>query len=162
MQPSRKRLTLQLIELLDRMFPNMPVRSPEEWSGLEFTLPQIRTLLLLSKGAQRMGSIARHLSDSLPTATGIIDRLSVKGLVERVADPHDRRVVACRLTSLGEQEVEQFSRIGRMKIEAVAEGLTEEELEIVVKAAGIVSAAMERQTGTKPREHQADSGRKCV
>ena len=109
-----------------------------------------------------MGSIARHLSDSLPTATGIIDRLSVKGLVERVADPRDRRVVACRLTSLGEQEVEQFSRIGRMKIEAVAEGLTEEELEIVVKAAGIVSAAMERQTGTKPREHQADSGRKCV
>ena len=159
MESSRKRLMHRLVELMERMSANMRISSPEEWSGLELTMPQARTLLLISQGAQRMGSIAMNLGGSLPSATGMIDRLVAKGLVERIPDPDDRRVVSCHLTSLGEQEVEHLLRIGRMEIEMVANVLTEEELEIVVKAVEILQAGAERQTEAGLRESQKASDR---
>ena len=152
MESSRKRLIHRLIECMELMHTYMRISSPEEWSELELTMPQARTLLLLSQGAQRMGSIAMHLGCSLPSATGMIDRLVTKGLVERMPDPDDRRVVSCHLTSLGEQEVERLLRIGRMKIEIVANVLTEQELEIVVKAVEVLLVGAERQKEASSRE----------
>ena len=63
-----------------------------------------------------------------------MDRLVDKGLVQRAPDPNDRRVVTIGLTSRGADAMEQFWRIGRMKIEALAEPLNPRELETVVTA----------------------------
>ena len=68
-----------------------------------------------------------------------------KGRVERIEDASDRRVVACELTPAGREDVDRFLRIGHMRIEAIANALTLEELEAVVPVMEILSDAIDRQ-----------------
>jgi DNA-binding MarR family transcriptional regulator len=136
MQETRKQeLTERFIELVEQINQCMHSRPLEEWPDLELTIPQIKTLTLLRhQGPQRMGSIATYLGSTLSSSTSIIDRLVDKGLVERVPDPDDRRVVICQLTPRGQEATEQFWRIGRTRVVELAERLDIEELEIVVRA----------------------------
>ena len=59
--------------------------------------------LLHRQGPTRMGVLSEHLGRGLPSVTSMMDRLVKKGLVERVLDPSDRRVVACQLTDEGKR-----------------------------------------------------------
>lgn len=142
---SRSQLTGRFVELTEQTYGRMHTGIPEESSELELTMPQMRTIFMLGQRQQRMSDIAAYLGSSLSSATSMIDRLVDKGLVERAHDPDDRRVVTCRLTSLGREAVERFWRIGRMRIEGVANLLTYEELETMVHAMGILSSAVARQ-----------------
>jgi DNA-binding MarR family transcriptional regulator len=136
MQETRKQeLTERFIELVEQINQCMHSRPLEYWPDLELTIPQIKTLTLLRhQGPQRMGSIATYLGSTLSSSTSIIDRLVDKGLVERVPDPDDRRVVICQLTPRGQEATEQFWRIGRTRVVELTERLDIEELEIVVRA----------------------------
>lgn len=110
------------------------------WQGLELTMPQARTMFLLHRqGPTRMGVLSEQLGRGLPSATSMVDRLVRKGLVERVQDPSDRRVVACRLTDEGTTAVERFWQISRERRLALADALTDEELETVVPALEILT-----------------------
>jgi DNA-binding MarR family transcriptional regulator len=136
MQETRKQeLTERFVELVEQINQCTHSRPLEEWPDLELTIPQIKTLTLLRhQGPQRMGSIATFLGSTLSSSTSIIDRLVDKGLVERLPDPDDRRVVICQLTPRGQEATEQFWRIGRTGVVELAERLNIEELEIVVPA----------------------------
>ena len=142
---TKGKLTEQLVEVIEGMSARMRLRAPEEWSGLELTMPQARTLFLLSGGPKRMSELASHLGCGLSSGTSMIDRLVKKGLVRRVEDDSDRRVVACRLTEEGERVVERVTRVGRLRIESLAEVLSVEELELVVRAMDIMSVGMDRR-----------------
>ena len=81
----------------------------DEWQGLDMTVPQIKTLILIEHlGPLRMGAIASYLGSGLSTTTTIVDRLVKKQLVQRDSDPNDRRVVICELTSKGRDATELF------------------------------------------------------
>ena len=134
MNSSKEQLTEQFIDLTQQMYAQVRSEPTEEWTELELTMPQFRTLMLLSQGPHRMGAIAGQMSSSLSAATSMIDRLVDKVLVERVADKDDRRVVACQLTLRGKEEIERLWRISRMRIGRIAEHLTTEELGTVVEA----------------------------
>ncbi|MDA1348275.1 MAG: MarR family transcriptional regulator [Chloroflexi bacterium] len=142
---NKEQLTEQFVGVMERMSERMRLRSPEEWSGLELTMPQARTLFLLSRGPKRMSELASHLGCGLSAGTSMIDRMVKKGLVQRVEDSSDRRVVACRLSEEGEQVVQRVTRVGRMRIEGLAEVLSLEELELVVKAMEIMSEGIGRR-----------------
>jgi DNA-binding MarR family transcriptional regulator len=143
MQQTRKqRLVEEFIRLVEEINQCMHSRHLEDWPDLELTIPQIKILTLLQhQGPQRMGSISTYLGSTLSSSTSIIDRLVDKGLVERVPDPDDRRVVICQLTSQGQGSVEQFWRICRMQVTELAERLDPEELEIVVHAMELLCKA---------------------
>ena len=105
----------------------------DEWEGLDMTIPQIKTLVLLERvGPLRMGNIAIYLGRALSATTTVMDRLVEKGLVDRVSDPNDRRVVICKLTEAGEQAIKRFWQIGRERLDLLADLLDEEQLETVV------------------------------
>ncbi len=89
-----------------------------------------------------MSGIASHIGSYLSLAKSIIDRLVDKGLVERIHDINDRRVVIFSLTTLKQEVVERFWHIHQMQIETVAAALTIEELKTVLKAMGILSEAI--------------------
>ena len=131
--PRRRRLTDRLVQVLESMHLQLRPHSLEEWPELEVTMPQLRTLFFLGHGPRRMGEVASHLGTSLPSATSMIDRLAAKGLVERMSDPEDRRLVLCRLTPMGEREVEAFWRTVRIRVERVAGAMSLEELERVLQ-----------------------------
>ena len=140
----KQQLTERFVELVERINQCMHSRPLNEWPDLELTIPQIKTLTLLQhQGPQRMGSISTHLGSTLSSSTSIIDRLVDKGLVERAPDPDDRRGVICQLTPPGQESVEQFWRIGRMRVTELAERLDAEELELVVRAMELLYKATE-------------------
>jgi DNA-binding MarR family transcriptional regulator len=73
----------------------------------QLTSPQLLCLRLL-QGDQvwTPSRLARAVSASQPTVTGILDRLARRGLVDRVRDEDDRRRVLLRITPAGRALVE--------------------------------------------------------
>ena len=109
----RQELTDRFTESAEYLNRQLHSGRLDEWEGLEMTIPQIRTLVLLERmGPLRMGNIAIYLGRALSATTTVMDRLVEKGLVDRVADPSDRRVVICQLSESGEQAIKRFWRIG--------------------------------------------------
>ena len=96
---SRQDLIRRFSELVEHLNRAYHVEALEEWRKIDMTIPQIKTLALLENtNGSRMGVIAQHLGTTLSASTSVIDRLVDKGLVERIAQPGDRRVVVCKLT----------------------------------------------------------------
>lgn len=115
-----------------------------EWSSLDLTMPQFRTLGLLSTGAYRMSEIASTMGISMQAATSLIDRLVDKQLVERHHDVSDRRVVLCRLTAAGQAEIDRLYAVGRSRMDELVNILNDDDLSVVVDAFEILAAAIER------------------
>jgi len=152
MERTREELAARLIGLMQRISSHVRLAPPEEWSDIELTMSQWRTLALLHHGPRRMSEIAAYLGNSLSSATSMIDRLVNKQLVERLQDPADRRVVSCCLTPLGQEQMDRFWRIGRKKIEQVSSILNRAELEAVVHAMEVLLAGMDRQVASASEE----------
>ncbi len=86
------------------------------FSKQKITFPQFVILdLVYIKKLINMKAIADEVKVSLPSITGIIDRLNRVKLVERVADPKDRRVVNVKITDKGIKVIEH-AREARLEI----------------------------------------------
>lgn len=83
---------------------------------LEHLTPaQVKSLLLVNytrKDAITIGNIARYLTCTPATASGVIDSLEKKNLILRTRDPEDRRRVHLALTQEGERVVGDVENIG--------------------------------------------------
>jgi DNA-binding MarR family transcriptional regulator len=66
---------------------------------------QFWVLGVLETGPKRMSDLAELARTSQASLTGIVDRLEERGLVERVRNAEDRRVVRVGLTDAGRVEV---------------------------------------------------------
>ncbi len=123
-------------------------RKGEEWPPGRLTMPQFKLLLTLVRpwrafeGAEpdpapaTISSLARHLGLSAPTVTGIVDRLSQAGYVERRRSEKDRRLVEVVPTRNGVNLVSElfvahderlrhyFASLDRADAQALLQGLT--------------------------------------
>ena len=107
----------------------------KEWLSFDVTMTQLRVLLLLlRRGAIRMSDLASSMDVSLATATGIVDRLVERDLVERENSPMDRRVVMCRLSDEGERLMARLRQSGQEGVRRILERLTLPQLRIVAQA----------------------------
>ena len=157
-----ERLTQATDRLSIKMRRSAMQESMQDWSELDLTMPQMRTLGLLAHEPRRMGEVAAYLGSSVSSATSLIERLEGKVLVERVHNPVDRRVVICHLTPGGQELMERFWRLQRLKVEGIADLLDDDELLTVVTAVEIMAAAFERsahETETKAAMDGACAGR---
>lgn len=68
------------------------------------TLSQARMVMELgdAPAGVPLKELERRFRVAQPTIVGIVQRLEVKGLVEKVAEPHDNRVKIVRLTKAGQ------------------------------------------------------------
>ena len=70
----------------------------------QVSAPQLHCLLALHEnGPLPPSQIARHIMVKSSTVTGIIDRLEQKGLVARLRNSPDRRVITIQLTEAGKE-----------------------------------------------------------
>ena len=70
----------------------------------QVSAPQLHCLLALHEnGPLPPSQIARHIMVKSSTVTGIIDRLEQKGLVARLRNSPDRRVITIQLTEGGKE-----------------------------------------------------------
>jgi len=73
------------------------------------SMAHMQTLWILQEhGPQPMTHLADLLGVAVPNATGIIDRMEQRGLVERLRDGADRRVVTVAQTPDGARAVEEI------------------------------------------------------
>jgi DNA-binding MarR family transcriptional regulator len=100
--------------------------------------------LLECDGAQTMGHLADQLGASLPNVTGIVDRMAERGLVERLRDDDDRRVVVVRATPAGRQAVEEIDMVRRRQFGRLVETLTPEQQERALRTFRELREASER------------------
>lgn len=134
----------QILELSARL----EAASPNELHA-DLTMRQLLALYLLSAGARRVSDVSVALGISLPSASGLIDRLAAGGLVDRQRVESDRRLVLCELTEAGRSALTEVMRIGRMRLERVLTVLQVPDLEIVERALDILIGAA-RATAEAP------------
>ena len=127
---------------------------PLKGGDWELTVAQMRALGVIGGHADcTMGELARHLGISLSAATGLADRLVQQGLVEREANPKDRRLVCLRLAAAGRRARGAFRREKRRRMDAAFGRLSTQELEQIAdslsllrKAVGLVVTAEEEKS----------------
>jgi DNA-binding MarR family transcriptional regulator len=75
--------------------------------------------MLQHHGDMPMSRMAELLDVSDSNATGIVDRMEEKGLVERVRVPDDRRVVLVRISTGGAQALEEIEAVKQDRLQAI-------------------------------------------
>ena len=109
--------------------------------------------LLQHHGAMAMSRIAELLDVSLSNATGIIDRMEEKGLVERVRVPDDRRIVLVRPGNAGLEALTQSEISKREGLRSVMAHLTATERPVVLEALRSLRRALSAQVDNAPTHH---------
>jgi DNA-binding MarR family transcriptional regulator len=84
---------------------------------------------LEESGELTMSHLADSLDVSLSNATGLVDRMEERGLVERTRDTDDRRVVLVRLTQTGTEILDEIQIMKRDLMTAVLERLDDRQLD---------------------------------
>jgi DNA-binding MarR family transcriptional regulator len=97
----------RLVALYRRAGRSLRAQDPANWAA-GLTMPQVRVLFYIGRtGPVPVGQIAAGLGVAQPSATETIDKLVCKGLVERTADPSDRRIVLGALTDAGKEMIDR-------------------------------------------------------
>lgn len=96
-----------------RAFVGLALRSLSA-AGRSITLPQYRTLATLDAwGDLNVRDLAARLGVDRSTATRMCNRLAAAGLIDRTADPSDRRAVVISLSGPGRDVVQAVTRARR-------------------------------------------------
>ncbi len=154
----------QRAELLSRIL-NMDARLHQMahvgncggWLQLELTVPQLKTLVVLSgRGAVRMSQLSQMLGATVSTMTGIVDRLLERGLVERKADAEDRRIVLVQASDMGRAEVGKLFSMGREHMAALLDHVSADDLAIIARAMDILHQAAAELHGAATHDEILD------
>ena len=106
------------------------------------TIPQFRTLVILSNhGPMNLATLA-GLLDVQPSATGrMVDRLVGAGLIDRQTNPTSRRELLAALTKRGREVVRQVTAHRRAEIARIVEAMPPLERRGLVRALTAFTAA---------------------
>lgn len=112
--------------MLEFFFARARPRMLELWREFDLMPPQQMVLGLLGE-PRPMGELAHQMHCDSSNITGIVDRLSERGLVKRTAAEGDRRVKLVALTAKGRALREELARRRAVPPPELA-ALTESEL----------------------------------
>ena len=129
------------------------------------TPPQLGVLSLLSESdGETVGTIAQRRGLDAPTITGIVKRLEQNGLVERLHDREDRRVVKVYLTDEGRDVMRLLPEAIATYQNAMTRGFSEAEqrdllskLQRIIFNVSAVAPGTGDRFGLLPHNFQCDS-----
>jgi DNA-binding MarR family transcriptional regulator len=137
-----------ILELQEELVRHRAGWDAEPWLELDMSTPQLKALFLISEERGiRMRELARRLGGSFSNATVLVDRLVERGLVERLAEPRDRRVVLVRVTGDGQRLIEQLVASWRTLSAPLLGTLAPEDLATVQKALRVLLKAAQDREG---------------
>jgi DNA-binding MarR family transcriptional regulator len=127
--PSRRRkLADELIEELVST-PREKMNAYRAWHRGALSLVHLNVLSVLeAEGPISMGRLAEALDVSVASATGIVSRMTTRGVVERRHDSADRRVVLVHLTAAGANVNQSLEVHHRERLGELLEQLSAEEM----------------------------------
>lgn len=120
-------------------------------SRAELSELELATLERLSHGPIGPAALARQLDVSGAAATGIVDRLSRRGHVERVPDPDDRRRTQLHISNAATVEVQRHLGPMFLGLARLDAGFSPEERQVVERylrgALDALAAVMDAPSG---------------
>jgi DNA-binding MarR family transcriptional regulator len=120
------------------------------------SVTQLHLLSLIDRhGEMTMSRVAQVLDVSLSNATGIVDRMEERGLVERHRVPDDRRVVLVRVSERGRRLLGEVEVLKDDLLAAVLDRLTPGQLDRLVRALTDLRSAVDAVVLERPeyRDH---------
>ena len=153
-------LVNRIIAVLGEAFSEIKCVGSERMMRAGLSMSHWHLLLLLARhGEMSMSRLADFHGVSMSNATGLIDRLEERGLVERVRVPDDRRVVLVRVSETGRQKLEEVDLLREELIGRVIDQLDSDQLERLNAALADVRDALGRvltdDSDPNLREHLA-------
>jgi DNA-binding MarR family transcriptional regulator len=105
----------------------------------DLTMPLFRTLMFLERhpGVSLQG-LARHLGLTSPSLSKIVDGLVAHALVRRQPSGMDRRRIALRLTSAGQEVLDKARTSTQASLAEMLAGLSAQQCKTVLKALHII------------------------
>lgn len=142
--------------LMLRLMQVRQIRDPLAHLHPDLTGPQIHVVACLAVRDQPMpmAELGHRIAASAPTMTGIIDRLERQGLVVRVRDDEDRRVVLIALTEAGAQVFATLREDVAEKLTRLLGCLDSDERATFVHLIGRIVDAMAESTESSSDLHE--------
>lgn len=101
------RHVVEIEDLLRNVSTMLKKRGRDIISQFEITPPQLDALLVLREfGELTMGELCQKMFLACSTATDLIDRMERNGLIERVRDTADRRVIRLKVLVKGTKVID--------------------------------------------------------
>lgn len=101
----------------------------QRWHQGQVSLAHLNVLILLeANGPMPMGHLADALDISVASATGVVDRMETRGLVERRRDTEDRRVVLVVPAKGARTILDDIDKRRREGLTRLLDTLTDEQL----------------------------------
>ena len=99
--------------------------------------------LLEAKGPIPMSRIAELLGVALPNATALVSRMQERGVVDRLRDENDRRVVLVRLTPAGRATLRDLELVRRRRLARALAEMTTAQRAALLQSIDTLRAAFE-------------------
>jgi DNA-binding MarR family transcriptional regulator len=94
---------------------------------------QLETLAYIKEEKPLMKEVADYLCITPPSATSLINKLVKAGMIKRVSDKQDRRIIRLQITAKGEIKFKQEFKKVSAHIKRVLEKLNKKERENLAK-----------------------------
>jgi DNA-binding MarR family transcriptional regulator len=151
-------LQAEIVANFREAFAELRCLGSERMHRADISMTHFHLLSMLERhGSITMSRIAELLDVSVSNATGLIDRIEERGLVERVRVPTDRRVVHVQLTDKGRQQLHEIELFKEDMINAVLARLDERELRRVAQAMadlrGAIVGAISEDPSAQVHQH---------
>lgn len=125
----------EIDKLIRRVSFVIKCRGRDILNEFDITTPQFNALLLLKEhGDMTIGDLGAKMYLASSTATDLIDRMERNGLVVRVRDSNDRRVVRLHMLEKGHQMIKEVLTNRKRYLSTILSQVPEAELEALKKA----------------------------
>jgi DNA-binding MarR family transcriptional regulator len=126
----RRQVTNELLDEMTAWKPRERIGAFRSWLRGSLSLVHLHVLSILeSDGPVSMKRLAEALDVSVASATGIVDRMTERGLVQRHSLETDRRVVLVEATDTGRAVFADLAAGRREHLTALLDRLTDDELD---------------------------------
>lgn len=147
-------LQAEIVTNFREAFAELRCLGSERMHRADISMTHFHLLSMLERhGSITMSRIAELLDVSVSNATGLIDRIEERGLVERSRVPEDRRIVLIRVTAAGEQMLGELDILSDELLRSVLGRLSPIERAAVATAFASIRDALTDAAGGLPDRH---------
>lgn len=141
----RREVTDQMIAQLRTVVREMKCLGSQKLLRHGVSMAHMHVMSMLERhGELSMSRIAEALDVSFSNATGLVDRMEERGLVERVRDPDDRRVVHVGLTTAGRRVLEEIEVVRDVALRQVMSQLDDRQIARLATVLDDLKAAVQQ------------------
>jgi DNA-binding MarR family transcriptional regulator len=138
--------TYRLFLKLHRLFQEL---NRDEFRPYDLSTPQYAILFHASVDGVPLSQICQHMLADNSNLTRMVDRLEARGLVQRAADPSDRRVTLVQLTEAGKALIDDLHPRHRELVEQRMSHLSPEQLAAFHAAMHTLYESLQVEEATK-------------